>query len=101
MVTLEKDSVLTDFVDSQTQNSQPRHVRTRDGRTTYLSRGDFGPLQGPRLLPELADFNLAVHGLDGALAMLHPFNLTVSVPPRCFSAAHGHIALIFGILASL
>ncbi|KAK1763214.1 dual specificity tyrosine-phosphorylation-regulated kinase 3 [Phialemonium atrogriseum] len=44
------------------KNPQPHHV-SRDGRITYLSEGDFGPLQGSKLLPKLADSNLALPGL--------------------------------------
>lgn len=66
MVTLENDAVLRKFVRRQRKSAQPRHIRTEDGRETYLSQGDFGPLQGSRLLPQLADFNLAFPGLaDG------------------------------------
>lgn len=64
MVTLENNAVLTDFVDYQTKAPQPRHLRSEDSRETYLSQGDFGPLRGSRLLPELADFNLSFPGLD-------------------------------------
>lgn len=70
MVTIEDDAVLADFVKSQKKNPQPRHVRSEDGRMTYLSQGDFGPLRGSRLLPELADFNLAFPGLGGDLGHL-------------------------------
>ncbi|KID93619.1 protein kinase domain protein, partial [Metarhizium majus ARSEF 297] len=65
MVTIENDAVLTNFVKHQKKNSQPKHIRAEDGRETYLSQGDFGPLQGSRLLPKLADFNLAFPGLAG------------------------------------
>ncbi len=65
MVTIENDDVLADFVKFQRKNPQPGHVRTEDGRTTYLSQGDFGPLRGSRLLPKLADFNLAFPRLAG------------------------------------
>jgi hypothetical protein len=70
MVTLETDAVLADFVKFQRRNAQPMHVRAEDGRVTYLSQGDFGPLRGSRLLPELADFHLAFPGLDGDLGHL-------------------------------
>lgn len=63
MVTIESDAVLVAFVKLQKKNPQSAHVRVEDGRMTYLSQGDFGPLQGPRLLPKLADFNLAFPGL--------------------------------------
>jgi len=72
MVTIEDDAVLANFVDSLKKAPQPRHVRTEDGRVTYLSQGDFGPLRGSRLLPELADFNLAFPGLDGDFGHLSP-----------------------------
>ncbi len=63
MITIENDAVLADYVLFQKKNSQPGHVRTEDGRTTYLSQGDFGPLRGSKLLPKLGDFNLAFPGL--------------------------------------
>lgn len=64
MITIESDAVLTDFVKFQKENLQHRHVQSENGRVTYLSQGDFGPLRGSRLLPELADFNLSFPGLD-------------------------------------
>lgn len=70
MVTIENDAVLADFVNFHKRNPQPRHVRTKDSREIYLSQGDFGPLRGPRLLPELADFDLAFPRLDGDLGHL-------------------------------
>ncbi|UNI23793.1 hypothetical protein JDV02_009591 [Purpureocillium takamizusanense] len=72
MVTIESDAVLADFVKLQKKNHQPAHVRIEDGRITYLSQADFGPLQGPRLLPKLADFNLAFPGLAGDKGHLSP-----------------------------
>lgn len=57
MVTIENDTILADYIKSQEKKFQPRHVRP-DGRTIYLSQGDFGPLKGSKLLPKLADFNL-------------------------------------------
>ncbi|KAG8423702.1 hypothetical protein J3458_000574 [Metarhizium acridum] len=65
MVTIENDAVLADFIDYYKKNPQPRHIRTQDGRVTYLSQDDFGPLRGNRILPELADFNLSLPGLPG------------------------------------
>ncbi|RMD40228.1 hypothetical protein DV735_g4902, partial [Chaetothyriales sp. CBS 134920] len=73
MVTIENDSVLTTYVKHQKKNAQPKHIRSEDGRETYLSQGDFGPLQGTRLLPKLGDFNLAFPGLaegNGHLAAI-------------------------------
>ncbi|OIW34212.1 kinase domain protein [Coniochaeta ligniaria NRRL 30616] len=67
MITFENDSVLTDFANFQKKSPQPMHVRAEDGRAIYLSQGDFGRLRGSRLLPELADFNLAFPGRDGNL----------------------------------
>ncbi|CAG9945608.1 unnamed protein product [Clonostachys rosea f. rosea IK726] len=64
MVTLENDTLLTEYVNYQTSVPQSRHIRSEDGRVTYLSQAEFGPLQGKRLLPELADFNLCFPGLD-------------------------------------
>lgn len=65
MVTIESDNVLADFAKSQKKKTQSTHVRVEDGRITYLSQNDFGPLQGSRLLPKLADFDLAFPGLVG------------------------------------
>lgn len=46
MVTIESDAVLTDFVKlNKKKNPQAAHARTEDGRLTYLSQPDFGPLQ--------------------------------------------------------
>lgn len=73
MVTIESEDVLTNFIKRQTKNPQPKHIRIQDGRKTYLSQGNFGPLQGSRLLPKLADFNLAFPGLangNGHLAAI-------------------------------
>ncbi|KAG5795434.1 hypothetical protein H9Q69_005527 [Fusarium xylarioides] len=70
MVTIENDSILADFISSQTNSPHPRHIRSEDGRITYLSQRDFGPLRGSRLLPELADFNLSYPGLENGLGHL-------------------------------
>lgn len=63
LVGFEDDAVLADFVKYHKRNPSPRHVRAEDGRITYLSQSDFGPLRGLRLMPVLADFNLAFPGL--------------------------------------
>lgn len=65
MVTIEKDAVLTDFVRDVSSRAQPGHMRTEDGRVTYLLQSDLGPLRGTRLLPELGDFDLSFAGLRG------------------------------------
>ncbi|POR39058.1 Serine/threonine-protein kinase SRPK [Tolypocladium paradoxum] len=74
MVTIENDAILADFVNSYKNNPQPRHIRTEDGRVTYLVQEDFGPLRrvrgGNGLLPKLADFNLSLPGLPGDRAHL-------------------------------
>ncbi|KAJ8124645.1 hypothetical protein O1611_g8996 [Lasiodiplodia mahajangana] len=62
MMTIENDDVLESFVKHQRKNPQIRHSRIEDGWTTYLSQGDFGPLKGSQLLPQLSDFNLAFPG---------------------------------------
>ncbi|KAI1123234.1 kinase domain protein [Nemania abortiva] len=72
MVTVEHDSVLSDFASAQEKISHPRHIHKEDGRVTFLSQNDFGPLRGSRLLPELGDFNLAFPGLGGGLGHLSP-----------------------------
>ncbi|KAI0805371.1 kinase domain protein [Xylaria sp. FL0064] len=64
MMNIENDAVLKDFVNFHKKNPLPNHVRTKDGRITYLSQPDFGPLRSTRLLPVLADFNTAFPGLD-------------------------------------
>ncbi|KAJ8130917.1 hypothetical protein O1611_g2714 [Lasiodiplodia mahajangana] len=72
MVTIEHDSVLSDFASAQEKISHPRHIRKEDGRITFASQDDFGPLRGSRLLPELGDFNLAFPGLSGGMGHLSP-----------------------------
>lgn len=42
MITIEDDTILTDYVKYWEKLDQPRHVRSEDGRITYLSQGDFG-----------------------------------------------------------
>jgi hypothetical protein len=64
MVSIEKDKVLEEFVATCSEQPHPKHVRSVDGREVYLSRDDFGPLQGVRLLPALGDFNLCYPGLE-------------------------------------
>ena len=80
MVTIENDAVLEDFIRFQQKFPQPRHIRPEDGRVTYFSQGDFGPLRGSRLLPKLADFNLAFPGLEKGFAHLSP------IQSHCFRA---------------
>jgi len=65
MVTIENEAVLAEFVEAQKKNPATRRIRTEDGHKIYVSQGDFGRLQGSRLLPKLADFNLAFPGLAG------------------------------------
>ncbi|KAM5347419.1 hypothetical protein ACJ41O_010424 [Fusarium nematophilum] len=65
LVTIENDSMLSDFVKHYKTHPQPRHVRVEDGRVVYLSQDDFGPLRGTMVLPALADFNHSFPGLDG------------------------------------
>jgi serine/threonine-protein kinase SRPK3 len=80
MITIEDNAVLTDFVKYWGKHHQPRHVRSEDGRVTYLSQGDFGRLRGSRLLPELADFNLSCPGLDDGLGHVS------AIQSHCFRA---------------
>ncbi|EHK19632.1 uncharacterized protein TRIVIDRAFT_193504 [Trichoderma virens Gv29-8] len=47
MVTIENDTILTDFVDSQSKAPQAMHIREEDDRAIYLSKEDFGPLRCP------------------------------------------------------
>ncbi|KAH0593263.1 hypothetical protein MHUMG1_08985 [Metarhizium humberi] len=63
MITFEHDAVLNKFATRQKDSFQPRRTRPGDGRAIYLSQSDFGPLQGRRLLPKLADFNLCFPGM--------------------------------------
>lgn len=72
MVTIEHDSVLKDLVHYYETNSQPRHVRTEDGRTTHLSHDEFGGLRGTTILPRLSDFNLCFPGLPDNHGHLTP-----------------------------
>ncbi|EQL01116.1 protein kinase domain protein [Ophiocordyceps sinensis CO18] len=62
MVTIEREALLNSFARYQKSNPQPGHVRKEDGRTTYYSQGNFGPLRGSRLVPKLSDFDLAFNG---------------------------------------
>ncbi|KID86784.1 protein kinase domain protein [Metarhizium guizhouense ARSEF 977] len=64
MITFEDDAVLKNFATRQKDSLQPRRTRPGDGRAIYLSQSDFGPLQGRRLLPKLADFNLCFPGVE-------------------------------------
>lgn len=80
MMTLENDTLLADYVNYQMSVPQSRHIRSEDGRVTYLSQDEFGPLQGPQLFPELADFNLCIPGLDGGQGHLSP------IQSHCFRA---------------
>ncbi|KID74357.1 protein kinase domain protein, partial [Metarhizium brunneum ARSEF 3297] len=64
MITFEHDAVLKNFAARQKDSLQPRRTRPGDGRAIYLSQSDFGPLQGRRLLPKLADFNLCFPGVE-------------------------------------
>ncbi|KAI1124039.1 kinase domain protein [Nemania abortiva] len=72
MITIENDAVFESFVKQQRKSPQPRHIRAEDGRTTYLSQNDFGPLKGSKLLPQLSDFNLAFPGLADGNCHLAP-----------------------------
>lgn len=64
MITSEHDAVLKNFATRQKDSLQPRRTRPGDGRAIYLSQSDFGPLQGRRVLPTLADFNLCFPGVE-------------------------------------
>jgi serine/threonine protein kinase len=72
MVTIEDDSVLKDLVHYYKTNSQPRHIRSEDGRVTYLSHDEFGGLRGTTILPRLTDFNLCFPGLPDNRGHLSP-----------------------------
>ncbi|EFY95971.2 protein kinase domain protein [Metarhizium robertsii ARSEF 23] len=80
MVTIGSEDVLTNFIKRQTKNPQPKHIRIQDGRETYLSQGHFGPLQGSRLLSNLADFNLDFPGLANGNGHLS------AIQSHCFRA---------------
>ncbi|KAI1154094.1 kinase domain protein [Nemania diffusa] len=70
MITIEDDSILENYVKGQKKSAQPRHIHLENGRTTYLSQGNFGPLKGSKLLPRISDFNLAFPGLDNGIGHL-------------------------------
>lgn len=72
MITLENEKILDDFVSACSKHPHPKHVSSMDGREVYLSHDDFGRLQGARLLPELADFNLCYPILGGGHGHLSP-----------------------------
>ncbi|KAI1125590.1 kinase domain protein [Nemania abortiva] len=80
MITIENNDVLVDFVNFYKSNPIFKHVRAEDSRVTYLSQPDFGPLRGSRLLPMLADFNLAFPGLDKSRGHLS------AIQSHCFRA---------------
>lgn len=63
MITLENDTVLKDFLANCSKNPHPKHTSAIDGRDVFLSRDDFGPFQGSRFIPALADFNLCYPGV--------------------------------------
>ncbi|KAL1848485.1 hypothetical protein VTK73DRAFT_10126 [Phialemonium thermophilum] len=44
MMTIESDALLSQFAQFHRRNPPPRHVRP-DGRATYVSQSDFGPLR--------------------------------------------------------
>lgn len=64
MITIENDSLLADFAQHQARNVQSRYVQNDNSHAVYLSQNNFGPIQGTRLIPMLADFNLSFPGLD-------------------------------------
>ena len=72
MVTVENESILTDFAKFYESNPQPRLIRTEDSRITYLSDSDFAGLRGNNLLPMLSDFNLCFPGLPDNREHLSP-----------------------------
>ncbi|EGX93664.1 Protein kinase-like domain [Cordyceps militaris CM01] len=72
MVTIESDTVLPSFIKSLINSGPLPHSQNDQGRSTYLSYGDFGPLKGHKLLPQLADFNLACPGLINGHGHLLP-----------------------------
>lgn len=72
MITIENDAVLEKFVKRQKKKPQPRHVQAEGGRTTYLSQGDFGPLNGSKLVPQLSDFHLSFPGPTDGKGLLTP-----------------------------
>ncbi|CAG9983552.1 unnamed protein product [Clonostachys byssicola] len=72
MITFENDTLLADYANYQTSVPQWRHIRSEDGRVTYFSQDEFGPLEGNNLLPQLADFNACFPGLVVGRGHLFP-----------------------------
>ncbi|KAI5464115.1 hypothetical protein BGZ63DRAFT_411922 [Mariannaea sp. PMI_226] len=62
IITIENEKILKEFVATWSV----------DGGEVYLSRDDFGRLQGAKLLPVRADFNLCYLGLRGVYGHLLP-----------------------------
>ena len=44
MITFEDDDIVKAFAKKQKGVKLPKHSRAEDGRDTYLSQSDFGPL---------------------------------------------------------
>lgn len=72
MVTIESDAVSNEYVDLHREGPHYRHIRSQDGRVTYLSQPDLGPLRGSRLVPKLSDFDLSFPGLDNGRGHIYP-----------------------------
>ncbi|KAM0429731.1 hypothetical protein ACHAPT_006337 [Fusarium lateritium] len=64
MITIEDESVIDEFANFCKKNNQPRHIRD-DGRIVYLSDSDFGEIKGPKLFPNLSDFNTCFRQASG------------------------------------
>jgi serine/threonine protein kinase len=69
LVGFEHPSVIKEYVQKLAENPMPRKIR--DGRFTYLSHNDFGPLKSFRVLPKIADFGLAQPG-DSLVPLRYP-----------------------------
>ncbi|KAI0877489.1 kinase domain protein [Hypoxylon argillaceum] len=80
MITLENNDVVANFVDFYKEEPLSKHVRTEDGRATYLSRNYFGSLQGSKLVPMLSDFDCAAPFLDNDYGHVWP------IQSHCFRA---------------
>lgn len=80
MITLENNDVVANFVDFYKEEPPSKHVRTEDGRATYLSRNYFGSLQGSKLVPMLSDFDCAAPFLDNDYGHVWP------IQSHCFRA---------------
>lgn len=99
------NGALVDFAKHQTEYCQPRHTRSEDGRATYLSNVDFGPLAstGYALLLKLTDFDRSVLGVKGDFFYRFPVQIDCYRAPEAVVGSHWSYGIDiwnFGLLVS-